>query len=158
MPHSDHGRVAGANFQTLELGGKSYTLRPYVVGLYAEMSAFVRNLKGNPINAVCKAWDSIPASQREFWMAAAVKEAAAQSVTPEDLAAFEQSLLGTAFKLWSTLKADHIDEFPTPYAVMDRMIALKEEEGEAKLAEIMAKLHVASGEADLKNSAGQPAT
>jgi hypothetical protein len=74
------------------------------------------------------------------------------------LSAFETSLLGTAFKLWSALKADHLKDFPSPQAVLDKLISLGEQQGEKKLAEILLKLEVASGEADLKNSAGRCAT
>jgi hypothetical protein len=155
---SDHARVAGKTFQTIDIGGKTYTLKPYVVGLWAEMSAFVRSLKGDPIKEVCDRLDLIPADQQQRWMKVAVDAAANQSPTEVELATFEKSLLGTAFKLWSTLKADHLDEFPTAQAVMDKLISLTESEGEKKLAEIMLKLEVASGETDLKNSSGQPAT
>jgi hypothetical protein len=144
--------------QTIELGGKTYTLKPYVVGLWAEMSAYVRRLKGDPIKEVCDRLESIPADQQQRWMKAAVEAAANQSPTEQELSAFENSLLGTAFKLWTTLKAEHAQEFPDPQAVLDRLIALSEQEGRKKLAEIMLKLEVASGEADLKNSVGQPAT
>jgi len=155
---SDHARVAGKTSQTIELGGKTYTLKPYVVGLWAEMSAFVRSLKGDPIKEVCDRLDAIPPDQQQRWMKAAVEAAADQTPTEQDLSAFERSLLGTAFKLWTTLKTEHLKEFPGPHAVMDKLISLTEEEGEKKLAEIIMKLEVASSEADLKNSAGQPAT
>jgi hypothetical protein len=144
--------------QTIELGGKTYTLKPYVVGLWAEMSAYCRRLKGDPIKEVCDRLESIPADQQQRWMKAAVEAAANQSPTEQELSAFEQSLLGAAFKLWTSLKAEHVREFPDPQAVLDRLLALSEQDGRKKLAEIMLKLEVAGGEADLKNSAGQPAT
>jgi hypothetical protein len=155
---SDHARVAGKTSQTLELGGKQYTLRPYVVGLWAEMSAFVRSLKGDPIKEVCDRLEAIPPDQQQRWMKAAVEAAANQSPSEQELSAFEQSLLGVAFRLWTTLKADHAREFPDPHAVLDKLILLTEQEGEKKLAEIIMKLDVAGGEADLKNSAGRSAT
>ena len=162
---SDHGRVAGEPTQTIELGGKTYTLKPFVVGVWAEMSAFVRRLKGDPIKEVCERLASIPTDQQARWMKVAVEAAANQSPTDQELASFETSLLGTAFKLWTTLvgpKAqrdkDILAEFPDAHAVMDRLVSLGEQEGEQKLAEIMMKLDLASGEADLKNSHGQPQT
>ncbi len=155
---SDHARVVGKTTQTVELGGKQYTLRPYVVGLWAEMSAFVRRLKGDPIKEVCQRLETIPLEQRPQWLRAAVEAAANQSPSDEELSAFEQSLLGTAFKLWSALRADHAEEFRDPQAVLDVLLALERREGEKKLAEIVLKLEVAGGEADLKNSAGRPAT
>jgi hypothetical protein len=155
---SDHARVAGKTSQTIELGGKTYTLKPYVVGLWAEMSAFVRRLKGDPIKEVCDRLETIPADQQQRWMKAAVEAAANQTPSEQELSAFEQSLLGTAFKLWTTLKADHIQDFPQPHAVMDKLVSLTEEQGQRKLAEIMMKLDVASGEADLKNCDGRSET
>ena len=155
---SDHARVAGKTFHTIELGGKQYTLRPYVVGLWAEMSAFVRRLKGDPIGEVCRRLETIPPEQRPQWMRAAVEAAANQSPSDEELAAFEQSLLGTAFRLWCALRADHAAEFADPQAVLDVLLALDPREGEKKLAEIVLKLEVAGGEADLKNFDGRPAT
>jgi hypothetical protein len=147
-----HGCVEGDPF------AREYTLKPYVVGIWAEMSSFVRSLKGDPIKEICDRLDSIPPEQQARWMKVAVDAASNQSPTEVELAAFEKSLLGTAFKLWSTLKADHVDEFPTPQSVMDKLISLSETEGEKKLAEIMLKLEVASGEADIKNLPGPPAT
>jgi hypothetical protein len=155
---SDHARIAAMTSQTIELGGKTYALKPYVVGLWAEMSAFVRSLKGDPIKEVCDRLDSIPVEQQPRWMRAAVEAAANQSPSEQELSAFETSLLGTAFKLWATLKADHAEDFPSPYAVLDKLAALSEAEGEKKLAEIILKLEVAGGEADLKNCAGRPRT
>jgi hypothetical protein len=155
---SDHARVAGKTSQTIELGGKIYTLRPYTVGLWAEMSAFVRGLKGDPIREVCQRLDAIPPEQQQRWMRAAVEAAANQSPSEQELSAFEKSLLGTAFRLWTTLRSEHANEFPGPQAVLDALLALSQREGEKKLAEIMLKLEVAGGEADLKNSAGRPAT
>ena len=158
MTTADHARVAGKTSQTIELGGKPYTLKPYVVGLWAEMSAFVRSLKGDPIKEVCERLDQIPAEQQARWMKAAVEAAANQAPSEQELSAFETSLLGTAFKLWATLKTDHRDDFPDPYAVLDKLLALAERDGRKKLAEIVMKLDVASGEADLKNCVGRPAT
>jgi hypothetical protein len=155
---SDHARVAGATSQTIELGGEKYTLKPYTVGLWAEMSAFVRSLKGDPIKEICDRLDSIPAEQQSRWMRAAVEAAANQSPSEQELSAFETSLLGTAFKLWTTLKIDHAGEFPSPQAVLDKLASLSTAEGEKTLAEIILKLEVAGGEADLKNCAGRRET
>jgi hypothetical protein len=155
---SDHARIAGMTSQTIELGGKQYTLKPYVVGLWAEMSAFVRSLKGDPIREVCDRLDTIPAEQQQRWMRAAVEAAANQSPGEEELSAFETSLLGTAFKLWATLKAEHAGDFPSPYAVLDKLASLSEADGEKKLTEIILKLEAAGGEADLKNCDGRPRT
>ena len=155
---SDLARVSGKTFQTIELDGKSYTLRPYTVGIWAEMSAFVRSLKGDPIAEVCRRLDEIPPEQHAAWMKAAVEAAAHQSPSDKDLVEFEQSLLGKAFGLWAALKTDHLADFPTPHAVLDALVALNQREGAAKLKEILLKLELAAGKHDLKNCAGRPAT
>jgi len=137
---------------------REYTLKPYVVGIWAEMSAFVRSLKGDPIKEVCDRLDSIPPDQQQRWMTVAVNAAANLTPTEDELIAFEKTLLGQAFKLWSCLKSDHSDEFPTPHVVRDKLIGLLEAQGEKKIAEVMLKMEIASGEQDLKGFAGRPAT
>jgi hypothetical protein len=154
---SDLARVSGKTFQTIELDGKTCTLRPYTVGLWAEMSAFVRGLKGDPIAAVCRRLHEIPPEQQPAWINAAVAAAANQTPSDQDLVDFEQSLLGKAFGLWTALKADHLADFPTPQSVLDALVALNEREGAAKLKEILLKLELASGQHDLKNCAGRHA-
>lgn len=151
---SDPARVAGAAVHTIELGGKTYNLKPWTMGVYAEMSAFVRSLKGDPIQELCNRLSSLPSDQHAKWMRAAVEAAANQTPTDEEMTRFEESNLGAAFKLWTLLKTDHLAEFPTPFAVMNMMTNLSE----AKLMEVAAKAPIASGENDLKNSAGQPGT
>lgn len=151
---SDPARVTGAYVHEVELNGKTYTLRPWTVGIYSEMSAFVRSLKGDPIKELCSRLSSIPPDQHQSWMRAAVEAAANQSPPDEEMNRFENSNLGVAFKLWWLLKTDHKDEFPNPFAVMNMMVTLSEE----KLMELAVKTPLASGEADLKNSDGQPET
>ena len=155
---SDHARVAGKTSQTIELDGKTYTLKPYVVGLWAEMSAFVRSLKGDPIKEVCDRLDAIPAEQQQRWMKAAVEAAANQAPTEQELSAFEQSLLGTAFKLWTTLEGEPRSGIPRAAGGHGRLISLTEEEGEKKTGRNHVQAGGRRGEANLKNSAGQPAT
>jgi hypothetical protein len=155
---SDLARVSGKTFQTIELDGKTYTLRPDTVGIWAEMSALVRATKGDPIAEVCRRLGEIPPEQHAAWMKAAVEAAARQSPSDKDLVEFEQSLLGKAFGLWAALKADHLADFPTPHAVLDELVALNQREGEAKLKEIMLKLELASGKHDLKNCDGRRGT
>lgn len=154
---SDLARVSGKTYQTIELDGKTYALRPYTVGVWAEMSAFVRQLTGDPIAEVCRRLHEIPPDQHAAWMKAAVETAANQSPSDKDLVDFEQSLLGKAFGLWAALKADHAAEFPTPHAVLDVLVSLNQRQGEAKLKEVLLKLELASGRYDLKNCAGRPA-
>ena len=158
MSTSDHARVAGTITQTIEFAGKTYTLKPYRVGLWAEMSAFVRSQKGDPIKAVCDRWASIPSGQRDQWMESAIRAATNQTPSEAEMAEFEKSLLGEAFKLWCVIKPECLEDFPTPIEVRDKLIEIGETEGAGKVVEILTKLHIVGGEADLKNSDGQPAT
>ena len=155
---TDQAVMAGKTGSKITLGGKEYTLRPYVVGVWAEMKAFVASLKGDPIKEVCDRLDSIPPNQQGRWMKAAVEAAANQTPTDEEMLAFEKSLLGQAFHLWACLKADHLAEFPTPHVVYELMVAEAEEHGQSKLTEIMLKVHVGSGGEALGNSAGRSPT
>ncbi len=155
---TDQATMAGKAATRIALGGKEYTLRPYVVGVWAEMKAFLASLKGDPIKALCERLDSIPANQQPRWMKAAVEAAANQTPSDEEMLAFEKSLLGQAFHLWACLKAEHLAEFPTPHVVHALMIDEAERHGQSKLTEIMLKVHVGSGGEALKNSAGRSPT
>ncbi len=155
---NDQATMAGKTAATITLGGKEYTLRPYVVGVWAEMKTFVASLKGDPIKAVCDRLDSIPANQQARWMKAAVEAAANQTPTEQEIAVFEKTLLGQAFHLWACLKSDHLAEFPTPHVVYSLLIDEAERHGQSKLAEIMLKVHVGSGGEALKNSVGRSPT
>ena len=158
MSTSDHARVAGAITQTIDFGGKTYTLKSFRVGLWKEMSAFVRSQKGDPIKAVCERWASIPPSQRDQWMEAAIRSATNQTPSEEEMTAFEKSLLGEAFKLWYAIQPEAAEDFPTPLVVRDKLVEINETIGMENVVEILTKLHIAGGEVDLKNSGGQPAT
>ncbi len=156
---NDQATMAGKTTAKITLGGKEYTLRPYVVGIWAEMKAFVASLKGDPIKEVCERLDAIPADQQARWMKVAVEAAANQTPTDQEMLGFEKSLLGQAFHLWACLKTEHLIDFPTPHVVYELMVAEAEQHGQNKLTEIMLKVQVASGGEALKNSAGRsPAT
>ena len=142
---TDQATMAGKAATRIALGGKEYTLRPYVVGVWAEMKAFLASLKGDPIKALCERLDSVPANQQPRWMKAAVEAAANQTPSDEEMLAFEKSLLGQAFHLWACLKGEHLAEFPTPHVVHALMIDEAERHGQSKLTEIMLKVHVGSG-------------
>jgi hypothetical protein len=152
---SDPATVAGKATETITLGGKTYTLHPYVVGMWGEMRDFVRHRKGDPIKELCTRLDSIPPAQQERWMKAALETASRQTPTDEEILTFEKSLLGRAFGMWCSLKQDHLADFPTAEKVYDAIVLEAETNGEKALSEILLKLHLASGEAALKNSVGR---
>jgi hypothetical protein len=144
-------RVAGTQAHTMEIDGKTYTLRPHLVGVVAEMEDYVRSLRGDPLAIATEACKHSPVSQHDaIWRAAIERSQQQQLVSAMDMATFENSLHGLAFKLWVCLRDSHGEEIKSPRDALN----LLEKAGEEKLAEINAKVHQASGEGDLKNSSG----
>lgn len=143
-------RTAGASSQTLVIGEKTYTLRPLTVGLYAEMEAYVVAQREDPMVIAALACQKVPAQfHTDIWDSAMRAAKSARTVTAAEMSAFEQSIRGLAFKFWACLKTDH------PKLTVDDALKLIEEAGEERMAELQARIHVGSGEADLKNSSGQ---
>jgi len=150
-----HARLSGKLHKTITIGGETYTLsKPTLVGVYAEMEAFVVARKRDPLVLAVEACKTAPPGQHAaIWEAAMKTASAARVATAEEMAAFERSPWGMAFKLWKCLDDRHRAEFPTVEAAM----GLMERAGE-NLDEIQAQLAVVSGEADLGNSSGRSPT
>jgi hypothetical protein len=143
-------RTAGKSFETIEIGGKRYTLRPLTVGVYSEMEAFVASRRVDPLEAAGKAVLKLPAAMHAgVWDAAMRAVMANRNVTTQEMSDFENSMRGYAWKLWQCVKQDHpeIDS-------IEKAIELLEQAGPTRAVEIDAKLRVASGEADLGKSSG----
>jgi hypothetical protein len=147
-----HARLSGKIHKDLLINGKTYTLsRPALVGVYAEMEAFLVSRKSDPIVLAVEACRLAPAAMHAtIWEAAMKTGSSARIATAEEMAAFEASPWGIAFKLWKCLDKKHEQEFPTPESAMK----LLEEIGD-NLPELTATLAVVSGEADLGNSSGR---
>lgn len=144
-------RTAGASFSTVEIAGKTYTLRPMKTGQYAAMEAYVISQREDPLVIAAKACATAPeALHATIWDAAIRAARSARTATAAEVAAFENSVRGLAWKILQCVKQDH-PEIKT----VDDAIILIEQAGESRLAELQAKIHVASGEDDLKNSSGQ---
>lgn len=138
---------AGESFDTMDIGGKEYTLRPLTIGQYGQMEAYLVSKRDDPISVVGKAAAKLPKSQRaELWDAAVRAATMRKIVSASDMALFESSLEGIAWKLWQCVKADH----PEVRSVEDAaklMLAF----GKDRYDELKARLNVASGEAAAKN-------
>lgn len=146
-----HYRIAGKSFRTISIGGKQYTLRPAVLGVYAEMEAYVVSLRQDPLEIATRACQRAPANQHAaIWDAAMRAERSARIATAEEMASFENSVPGIAWKLWKSLEQDHPEIDGVAAA-----LALLEQAGEDRLSEIVATLHVATGEGDIKNCSGR---
>jgi hypothetical protein len=143
-------RTTGKSFETIEIDGKPYTLRPLTVGVYGEMEAFVMSLRGDPLAAAGQAVKNLPAEQHSaVWDAAMRAVMANRCVSTAEMASFENSVRGYAWKLWKCVEKDH-PEIDT----IDKALELLERIGPQRAAEVDAKLRVASGEADLGKSSG----
>jgi len=147
---SKHHRTAGLDSQVIEIGGKSYTLRPLTVGVYASMETYLVSTRPDPLAIASEAVKRLPANQHEaVWKAAMAQAVAGRTVTSQQVAEFENSIDGLAWKLWQCLKQDQ-PEIDSVEAARSLLIQAGEEHFErlARAAEI------ASGESDLKKSSG----
>ncbi len=126
-----HARLSGKLHKTIAIGGKSITLsKPTLVGVYAEMEAFVISRKRDPLVLAVEACKTAPpAHHAAIWEAAMKTASAARIATAEEMAAFERSPWGIAFKLWKCLDDRHLVEFPTPEATMGLIESLRRQPG-----------------------------
>ena len=147
-----HARLSGKIFKTICIGARTYKLsKPTLVGVYAEMEAFLISRKRDPLVLAVEACKlAPPALHATIWEAAMKSASAARIATAEEMSAFEASPWGMAFKLWKCLDDGHQAEFPTPESAM----ALIEQAGD-NIQELAAQLAVVSGEGDLGNSSGR---
>lgn len=148
---SKHHRTAGKDFETIKIGEKKYKLRPLRVGTYAEMEAYVVEQRVDPLAIAAQAVATIPASHHDaIWNAAFRNAMSRRTVIATDMRDFEQSARGTAWKFWRSVEQDH----PEVNSV-DEALKLMEQMGVARMKELILKMQVSSGEADIKNSDGQ---
>jgi len=147
-----HARTAAQLTQQVTVGDKQYTLRaPPVVGLCAQLEAYIVSQREDPLVLAARACQHAPKEQHDtIWQAAMKVAVKSRVVEAAEMTAFENSLRGVAFKLWACLQEDHAAEFATP----EDALRLLEEIGEERLEEVVAKVHLASGEADAGNSSG----
>ena len=163
-----HARTAGRLKRTVTLCGRQYTLTTPGIGrLFADMEAHVVSLRADPLAAVAQAIQAgrIPEAQQDrAWRAAMEQATRANVASQAEIAQFEQSPRGLAYKLWACLKDEHAKEFPTPDDVL-RLVEEAIEEAvqkypdnpdaaQVELARLMGAVQVATGEADAGNSSG----
>ena len=154
MPSSP-SRVAGKVYKDVTIAGKTFRIsRPKMVGIYAEIEAFILSRKEDPLVLAVRACKKAPESQHAaIWKAAMEAAEVAKNVTPAEMKAFEGSRWAPAFFLWKSLDKRHHDEVPDVEAAM----ALLEKEAAMSLKnldEIMANVSVVQQDRDLKNFDG----
>lgn len=153
---SKHYRTAGLNYKKATIGGKEYKFTPLKVGHYAEMEAYVVEQRGDPIEAAAEAIQNKnipPQFHSSIWDSALKTAANNRTVTSPEMSDFENSTRGFAFKVWKCMET-HQPEIDSVDAALKWITDL----GEDHYEEIMAHIHVASGEGELKNSSGREPT
>ena len=152
--------VAGTIYKDITLAGHKLRIsQPKLVGIFADIEAFIISRKTDPMVVAIRACKTAPASMHRMIMDAAIEQASkATLVTEEEWGEFSRSLWAPAFFLWKSLDPKHLDEFPTVESIMDLINAEAAEGGKSALAELMANVDIVQQERELKNSAGRSAT
>lgn len=155
-----HDRTAGLNYAQVTLGGKQYTLRPLLVGMYAEMEAYYLSLRKDPCAQAMQLSLTLPKDQHQaMWQAAFTVAANLRIVTASEWSEFESSPRGLAFKFLCFARQDHPElRLDTVEASVNNILTLLEATTEAEYAELLAAMMRANEEAALKNSSGPTET
>lgn len=149
---SKHHRTAGTDYKVITIGGKEYTLRPLAIGVYAEMESYIISQKPDPLEIASEAVAKLPSSRHEaIWKAAMSQAVNARTVTSEEMAAFEDTVNGLAWKIWQCVRQDH----PEINSVKAARALLMQAGEEHRFEELSRVAEIASGESDLKKSSGQ---
>lgn len=150
-----HARTAGRLFQTLGVDGKNYKLRaPPVGSLIADMEAYIVSLRENPFVLAAEAIEKHPALEDRIWKSAERAAIRSGAASAEEMNEFTSSLRGMAYQLWTCLQEEHGDEIQSVGDALSLIERFVEQEGEAGLTALRAKVLSATGEADAKNSSG----
>lgn len=140
-------RTQGKVSETLEVGDKTFKLSPLTFGFYGEMEAYVCSLRADPITLASEASASLPETSRPLLWDAAVRAAMYAKVVPaSEIANFEKSMAGIAWKLWKCLEPNHAEEIK---GYEDALLLLTQI-GKERFNEVVAKISIVSGEEDLK--------
>jgi hypothetical protein len=149
-----HARTTGALYQIATLGGKQFKLRPFSLKVLPEMEAFIISKREDPIVWATRACMVAPESQHEvIWRVAMEKSIRARAVTDQEMEEFRRTTIGGAWVFWVCARQDH----PEIKSVEDAL-GIIESASDEELEILNAKAYVVSGEADLGNSTGLPAT
>lgn len=149
-----HARTTGAITRTATLGGKKYTLSAFSLGVLPEMEAYIISKREDPIPWATRACMVAPSEQHKvIWEVAMEKSIRARSVTEQEMDEFRRTSIGNAWLFWVACRKNH-PEVDSVEKALEIIGTATEEEQELMNSEVL----VASGEADLGNSTGLPAT
>lgn len=124
---------------------KTFQLSPMRFGHYGEMESYVTSLRQCPIEIASEKAKSLSEINRaSLWRAAVDAAAYAKIVPAVEIANFEKSIIGIAWKLWKCLEPNH-SEIKSPEDALKILVAA----GAERLEEIKSKILVESGEYDL---------
>lgn len=159
-----HARTAGRLYQTLKVGGETYTLKAPPIGrLIADMEAYIVSLRKNPFVTAAEAVEglsgTLTAERREaienrIWLAAQSASIRSGAASAAEMHEFSESLRGLAYQLHTCLEIEHGDTIKTVDDALSLLERFLEENGEDGLLELKTKVLSATGEADAKNSSG----
>lgn len=128
--------------QTIIIDGKPYKLRP-LKAAYRDMEAYVIASRPDPVAVAAEAVTKVPAALHPAIWDTAFRALMQQTniVTIQEMANFENSIPGYAWKFWQCVKQDQpeIDS-------LDKAISLLERLGAAGTAELDEKLRTLAGE------------
>ena len=148
---SKHQRTAGVDYRENTINGKTYRYRPLTVGIYASMESFIVSKRPDPLAIAAESVKRLPPNYHDaVWKAAMHEAVTARTVTAPEMAAFENSVDGLAWKLWQCLKDNHPE--------IDSIDAAKQiliDAGDAHFEQLARTVEIATGEADIKKSSGQ---
>jgi hypothetical protein len=148
--------VAGVRTVPLKIGEKVYTLTPMVLSEYGEREAYILSLRPDPWERLKTIPENLPEWSREKVLQQIMDDVnrearMPQIVTMAEETRFDQSLHGIGWRLMRSLRKHH-PEIDT----VEKALALIEQAGSDRLAEIDAKLSL-SEEKDLLGKSTSPA-
>jgi hypothetical protein len=152
---SSPARTSGRVFKEVEIAGKKYALtQPQKVGQLAEMEAWIISRRRDPIEFAIQACKRTPATMHaKIWEGCSAAASRGQA-SPEEWAAFENSLWRSAFLLFKSMDPKHTQGMTLGEGVEWAMGLIEED---TAMDETMAKVGIVSQDAELKNSNGRPA-
>jgi len=93
----------------MTISGKAYTVRPLAIAALTclDMERYIASQRVDLIAAAHKATLTAPAHLHAAIFDAAMRAVLNSSVRPDEIAEFDRSIRGYAFKFWHGIKADH---------------------------------------------------
>jgi hypothetical protein len=139
--------IAGAE-SAIAIAGKTYRAAPLTLGMRAEIEAQVVARRADVLDEVLRRLETAPARHHEALLDAALRRLERRrTATAEEVAEFLATFDGAAFVFWLLVRDRHPEiDSPAAATAVCR---------QAPLGQLQARLDLATGEGELKNSAGR---